>query len=236
MITMLADDSALEAVTQAESGFLNSLPEGATHVSCSTISVAAAKRLKEAHAARGQRLVSAPVFGRPEAAESAKLFVVAAGTEQALDRCAPIFAAIGQKTFVVGNDPEMANVVKLSGNFLIANVIESLGEAVALVRKYGIDAQQYMGILTSTLFSAPVYQTYGGKIARSEYEPVGFRMKLGLKDVRLALDAADAAAVPMPVASVIRDHMISALAQGMENADWSALAKLLARNAGLDAA
>jgi 3-hydroxyisobutyrate dehydrogenase-like beta-hydroxyacid dehydrogenase len=160
--------------------------------------------------------------------------VVAAGDPAALERCQPIFSAVGQKTFVVGGEPAMANVVKVSGNFLIANVIESVGEAMALVRKYGVDPQTYLQVLTDTLFGAPVYKTYGGKIARGEYEPAGFRMKLGLKDVRLALEAGEAVSAALPVASVIRDRMVEALARGMENADWSALAQLLARNAVLD--
>ena len=234
VVTMLADDAAVEAVTFGEEGVLRGLARGAAHVSSSTISVALAKRLQEAHAQRGQNFISAPVFGRPEAAEAAKLFVVAAGDAAALERCQPILSAVGQKTFVVGEEAAMANVVKVSGNFLIANVIESVGEAMALVRKYGVDPQTYLQVLTDTLFGAPVYKTYGGKIARGEYEPVGFRMKLGLKDVRLALEAGEAVSAPLPVASIIRDHMVEALAQGMENADWSALAQLLARNAGLD--
>jgi len=135
--------------------------------------------------------------------------------------------------FVVGDKPEMANVVKLSGNFLIASVIESLGEAIALARKYGIDPHQYVDFLTNSLFAAPVYKTYGTLIADEKYRPAGFKMRLGLKDIKLALAAAESADAPLPVASMIRDHMLTAISRGMDDADWSATAKLAAENAGL---
>ena len=199
----------------------------------STISVALAEKLTAAHASRGSTFAAAPVFGRPEAAAAARLFVVAAGPAAALDRCQPLFDIMGQRTFRFGERPSAASLVKLSGNFLIACVIESLGEAIALTRKGGIDQHQYVDFLTSTLFAAPIYKTYGGLIADERYRPAGFRMSLGLKDVTLALDAARAETVPLPVASLIRDHMLSALAQGYDDADWTALADLAARNAGL---
>ena len=148
-------------------------------------------------------------------------------------QCQPLFDAMGQKTYVVGEEASKANVIKFSGNFLIASMIESLGEAFALVRKHGIDPQQYLEILTSSLFNAPVYKTYGALIAQDKYQPVGFRLALGLKDIRLALAAAEAAAVPMPVASLIRDRLLTAVARGMQDADWASFARLAAENAGL---
>jgi 3-hydroxyisobutyrate dehydrogenase-like beta-hydroxyacid dehydrogenase len=199
----------------------------------STISVALSQQLAAEHAKRGQHYVSAPVFGRPEAAAAAKLFVVAAGDPAAVERAKPIFDAVGQRTFVIGAKPEMANVVKLSGNFLISSVIESLGEAIALARKYDIDPHEYVDFLTNTLFAAPVYKTYGGIIADERYKPAGFKMRLGLKDVRLVLAAAEAVDAPMPIASLIRDNVLAALGRGMEDLDWSATAKLAAENAGL---
>jgi len=231
--TMVADDKALEEIVWTH-GLLDALPRGGIHLSHSTISVALADRLAAAHAERGSTLVSAPVFGRPEAAAAAKLFVVAAGAGDAIDRCQPILDAVGQRTFRFGDRPSCANVVKLSGNFLIASMIESLGEAFALVRKSGIDPRQYLELLTGTLFNAPIYKTYGGIIAEERYRPAGFRLPLGLKDVTLALDAARAALVPMPLASLVRDHMIAGLAQGFEDADWSAVAALAAKSAGLE--
>ena len=180
VVTMLANDEAVEAVTFGEHGILASLAPGATHVSSSTISVALAERLTAAHADAEQGFVAAPVFGRPEAAAAAKLFVVAAGAPAAVQVISPLFEAIAQRTFVVSEEPKAANLVKLSGNFLIASVIESLGEAMALVDKAGVDKQEYLDILTSTLFGAPVYKTYGGLIARQEFEPAGFAAELGL--------------------------------------------------------
>ncbi len=199
----------------------------------STISVALSRKLAEEHARRGHKYIAAPVFGRPEAAEAGKLFIVAAGDKDAVERHRPLLEALGQRVFVMGDKPEMANVVKLSGNFLIASVIESLGEAIALTRKYGIDPHQYVEFLTNSLFAAPVYKTYGNLIADEKYQPAGFKMRLGLKDMKLALAAAESADAPLPVASMIRDHMLTAIARGMEDMDWSATAKLAAENAGL---
>ena len=233
LITMLADDHAVEEVVFGAGKGLSALGQGAVHISMSTISVALSERLADAHRKAGQAYVAAPVFGRPEAAAAAKLFVVAAGPDHALAKCQPLFDAIGQKTFVIGDKPPAANLVKLSGNFLIAAMIESLGEAVALVRKGGVDPHRYIEILTSTLFSAPAYKTYGAIIAGERYEPAGFKMTLGLKDIRLALAAADSLAAPMPVASLVHDHFLSGVAQGAGDSDWAGLARLAARNAGL---
>jgi 3-hydroxyisobutyrate dehydrogenase-like beta-hydroxyacid dehydrogenase len=233
LITMLADDQAVEAAVFGDGHGLSALAQGAVHISMSTISVALSDRLAEAHRNAGQAYVAAPVFGRPEAAAAAKLFIVAAGAEGALAHCQPLFDAMGQRTFLVGDKPSSANLVKLSGNFLLAAMIECLGEAFALVRKGGIEPHLYLEILTNTLFSAPAYKTYGTIIANQQYEPAGFKMSLGLKDIRLALAAADALAAPMPVASLVHDHFLSGVAQGAGDSDWSALARLAAANAGL---
>jgi 3-hydroxyisobutyrate dehydrogenase-like beta-hydroxyacid dehydrogenase len=232
VITMLANDDAVSAVTFGDDGALASLKAGAIHVSSSTISVALSERLTAAHADAGQRFVAAPVFGRPEAAAAAKLFVVAAGAEDAIAPLAPVFEAIGQRTFVVSDEPKAANLVKLSGNFLIASVIESLGEAMALVGKAGVDKNEYLEILTSTLFGAPVYKTYGGLIAREEFEPAGFAAELGAKDIRLVLAAADTLQAPLPIASLLRDRFLTLLANGGAQLDWSAVGALSAWQAG----
>lgn len=233
VITMLADDPAVEDTLLGSGNLLAAMEPGQVHVSMSTISVALSTCLAEAHARHGQSYVAAPVFGRPEAAAAAQLFVVAAGPKAAVEECEPLFAAMGQKTFCVGESQAAANVIKLSGNFLIASVLECLGEAFALVRKYGIDPQQYLEILTGTLFNVPLYKNYGTLIAQERFEPAGFRLQLGLKDVRLALAAADGRNVPMPVAGLLRDRFLAAMARGLENADWSAIAQLSAENAGL---
>lgn len=232
VITMLSDDAALENVAFGSGGVLENLGKGAVHVSSSTISVALSDRLTAAHEASGQRFISAPVFGRPEAAAAAKLFIAAAGKPEALDFCTPIFDALGQKTFRFGHQPSLANLVKLSGNFLIASVIESLSEAMALVSKGGLDQRQYLDFLTSTLFNAPVYKTYGGLIADKKFTPAGFVAPLGLKDVRLTLAAGESLRVPLPLASLIRDRFLTLLARGGESLDWSAISQIAAEDSG----
>jgi 3-hydroxyisobutyrate dehydrogenase-like beta-hydroxyacid dehydrogenase len=231
VITMLADDHVVEEVVFGD-GILSALPKGALHISSSTISVALSDRLTEAHAKAGQCFVAAPVFGRPEAAQAAKLFVAAAGPEDALAKAKPLFDAMGQRTFILGTKPSTANLVKLSGNFLIAVVIESLGEAIALVTKGGVDRHTYVDLLTSTLFSAPAYKVYGGIIADQKFTPAGFAAPLGAKDVRLALQAAESLHVPLPLASLLRDRFLTLLAQGGEALDWSAIATLAAKDSG----
>jgi 3-hydroxyisobutyrate dehydrogenase-like beta-hydroxyacid dehydrogenase len=233
LVTMVADDPALEDLIFGAGKVLEVLGRGATHISMSTISVSLSMRLAEAHAKCGQRYVSAPVFGRPEAAAAAKLFVVAAGPGEAVRACQPLFDAMGQRTFVMGEDAPVANVIKLGGNFLIASTIESFGEAFALVRKYGVNPHQFLDFLTNSLFTAPVHKTYGTLIADDKYQPVGFKVPLGLKDVRLILSAAEAASVPMPLASLVRDRFITLMAQGKQDEDWATIARLAAENAGL---
>jgi 3-hydroxyisobutyrate dehydrogenase-like beta-hydroxyacid dehydrogenase len=233
VVTMLSDDAAVEDVIFGSGDVLAALPRGGIHVGMSTISVALARRLTEAHRQAGQTYVSSPVFGRPEAAAAGKLYIVPAGSGDALAPLQPLFDAIAQGTFVMGEDPVAANVVKLSGNFLIASIIEGLGEAFTRVRKYGVDPQKYLGMITSSLFNAPVYKTYGSLIASDNYRPVGFKMALGLKDARLVLAAAEGVAAPMPLASLVRDRMLSGVARGRQNEDWSSFARLIAEDAGL---
>jgi 3-hydroxyisobutyrate dehydrogenase-like beta-hydroxyacid dehydrogenase len=233
VITMLANDEAVEGVVLGASGVIASLPAGAVHVSSSTISVALSKRLAEAHRKAGQRYAAAPVFGRPNMAAAGQLFIIAAGEPSAIEAAAPLFEAMGQRTFIVSETPEAANLIKLSGNFLGAAVMESLGEAMALVGKAGIDKRQYLEILTSTLFGAPVYTTYGGLIADGTFEPAGFAAPLGFKDIRLALAAAEDLRVPMPLANLLRDRFLTLLAHGGDKLDWSAIGQLAAKDAGV---
>ena len=232
VFTMLANDAALEAVLHGPDGVLAHLPRGAIHVSCSTISVALAEALTAAHEAAGQRFVSAPVFGRPDAAAAAKLFIAAAGAEADIARLQPLFDALGQRSFVMSDTPARANLVKLSGNFLIASVIEALGEALALVGKGGVDQRAYLDLLTSSLFNAPVYKTYGNLLVERNFEPPGFAAPLGQKDIRLVLTAAEALNVPMPLASLVRDRFLTLLANGGEALDWSAFGALAAKDSG----
>jgi 3-hydroxyisobutyrate dehydrogenase-like beta-hydroxyacid dehydrogenase len=232
VMTMLADDRAVEDVVFGDGGLLASLPPGAIHVSSSTISVDLAERLATAHEAHGRGFVSAPVFGRPDVAAAGQLMVMAAGASGAVGEVTPLLDAIGRKTFIVSETPSAANLVKLSGNFLLASVIESLGEAMALTAKAGIDRRRYLDILTSTLFDVPVYKTYGGMIADGKFEPPGFAAPLGQKDIRLTLAAADDLGVPMPFAGVLRDRFLTLMAHGGDRLDWSAVGGLAAVDAG----
>jgi 3-hydroxyisobutyrate dehydrogenase-like beta-hydroxyacid dehydrogenase len=232
VITMLANDDAVEQVVFGDGGILAALAAGAIHLSMSTISFALAERLAAAHREMDQGFVAAPVFGRPDAAAAAKLFIVAAGPKEAVSRCQPLFDALGQRIFVVAEAAPTANLVKLSGNFLIAAVIEGLAEAVALVSKAGVDRTQYVEILTSTLFGAPVYKTYGALIAEERFHPAGFKAELGYKDVQLALAAAKDLEAPMPMASLIADRFLALVASGGGGLDWSALALIAKRDAG----
>jgi 3-hydroxyisobutyrate dehydrogenase-like beta-hydroxyacid dehydrogenase len=234
VITMLADDAALEEVVFGNRGVLASLKQGAAHISSSTIGVAMSKRLAAAHSAAGQHYLAAPVFGRPDAAASGKLVVVVGGQPKVVETYMPLFGVMGQKTFVMSGKPEDANLVKLSGNFLIAAVIESLGEALALIGKGGLDRQQYLELLTTTLFDAPVYKVYGRLIVERRFEPAGFAAPLGQKDIRLTLAAAEELNVPLPLANLLRDRFLTLLAQGGKALDWSAIGQLAARDSGLE--
>jgi 3-hydroxyisobutyrate dehydrogenase-like beta-hydroxyacid dehydrogenase len=232
VITMLADDAAAARIVLADDGIVGKLRRGAIHISMSTISVALSKDLAQAHARAGQRFVAAPVFGRPEAAAAAKLFIVAAGDPAAVETCLPLFGAMGQKTLSIGTEPSAANLVKLSGNFLLAAAIEALGEAVALVGKAGVDRQAFVDLLTSTIFPAPTYKTYGDLIAADKFEPARFAAPLGFKDIRLTLAAAESLRVPMPVGSLLRDRFLRLLAQqGGDDLDWAAIGGLASQDA-----
>ena len=232
LMTMLANDEAVENLVLGREAILASLRPGALHISSSTISVALSQRLSQEHSRHGQRYLAAPVFGRPDAAAAAQLVVVAGGEPSAIEVASPLLAAIARKVFVVGAVPHTANLVKLSGNFLNASVIESLGEAFALITKGGVDRQKYLEIIAS-LFNAPAYAIYGALIASGRFEPAGFAAPLGQKDIRLLLAAADALGVPLPVGGLMRDRFLTLMAHGGERLDWSAIGALAARDAGL---
>jgi 3-hydroxyisobutyrate dehydrogenase-like beta-hydroxyacid dehydrogenase len=225
LVSMLADDAATRAMLLAP-GALDALPAHAVHVDMATLSVELVQELARWHQAHGTRFVAAPVFGRVEVAQAAKLFIIAAGAPAAVATAQPLFDAMGQRTFVVGVQPHQASSLKIAGNFMIANVIELLGEAFALAAGQGVPIATTADVLTSTLFSAPVFKTYAALITERRYQPVAFRMGLGLKDVKLALAAAEAAGVPLPLASLLRDRLLTSMASGHADLDWSALAEL----------
>jgi 3-hydroxyisobutyrate dehydrogenase-like beta-hydroxyacid dehydrogenase len=233
VLTMLADDSAVKSVVEGNSGLLVRMPRGAVHASLSTISVALSRELAASHAAAGQGYVAAPVFGRPAAADSGQLLVVAAGDSDKVARITAVLQAFSRQIVTLGKEPAQANAMKLAGNFLIAAMIESLGEAFAFVRRHDIDPRVFLETVNGGLFQSPVYNTYGLIIADKKFSPAGFALPLGLKDVRLLLDAAGAANVPLPLASLLRDHMIAGLARGKGQLDWSSVAEVIAEDAGL---
>ena len=234
VVTMLADDHAEEEMSLAQRSFVEKLGRGGVHVALSTIAPATARRLAEHHAKHGVEYVAAPVFGRPEAAAAKRLWVCASGNATARNRVAPLLAAIGQGTFEFGDDPGTANVVKLCGNFLIASAIEALAEALTLAEKNGVSKKDVAELFGKTLFACPVYQGYGKQIAEERFQPAGFRLSLGLKDISLVLQTAAASAMPMPLASLLRDRWLTGMAKGRADLDWTAVALGVAEDAGLN--
>jgi 3-hydroxyisobutyrate dehydrogenase-like beta-hydroxyacid dehydrogenase len=233
VMTMVSDDHAIEELCLGPNSFVEKLGTGGIHVSFSTISPAMARKLAEHHKKHKVEFVVATVFGRPEAAEAKKLWVCTSGLEAAKKRIAPMLAAIGQGTFDFGEEAPSANVVKLCGNFLIASAIESLAEAFSLAEKNGVDKKRVAEMLGKTLFACPVYQGYGKQISEERFEPAGFRLALGLKDITLAQETAAASKMPLPVASLLRNRWLTAMAKGRENMDWTAVAIGVAEDAGL---
>jgi 3-hydroxyisobutyrate dehydrogenase-like beta-hydroxyacid dehydrogenase len=232
VFTMLSDDQAVSEVVFGNTGIAAELKAGAAHISSSTISTALSRQLTEKHTANKQIYIRAPVFGRPEAAEAKKLIVIPAGDREAMERYRPLFDAIGRATFIVGTEPSQANLVKLCGNFMIASMLEAFGEAFATIEKAGIKRSLFLEVIDE-LFGSPIYKNYGAVVAEQKFQPAGFALKLGFKDVRLAIEAAQELNVPLPLASLIRDHLISAMAHGEEDWDWSTVALVSARSAGI---
>jgi 3-hydroxyisobutyrate dehydrogenase-like beta-hydroxyacid dehydrogenase len=230
VLMMLADDHALRAVM--DDGLLAALRAPTVVVNHSTVSVAYARELSAAVIARGAGYVAAPVFGRPPVAQAGQLNIVVAGAAQQLAQVQPALDAMGKQCWPVGSAPEQANVVKIAGNLMIASAIQSMAESAALVRAHGIEAADFLALMTQTLFAAPVYSGYAGMIGERRYQPAGFKARLGLKDVELGLSAAGAAQVPLPVASVIRDALLDALAHGGAEQDWAVLGDVASRRAG----
>jgi len=237
VVSMLPDDDAVRDVALGRAdlgvrGLAQGLRPGAIHLCMSTISTAMASQLKEAHARQGQGYVAAPVFGNPDAAKERLLYIVAAGTAGNLARCQPLFDSLGQKTMVVGAEPWHANLVKLLGNMMSATALEMISEAVAVFLKRGLDPKPFIDIMTSTMFGGRVHKIYGDKIVKNSYAP-GFVMPLVLKDVRLALAEAEAAGAPLPSVDVVRDRLITGIARGYDNLDWTGLGLIAAEEAGI---
>lgn len=221
VVTMLADDAAIEAVWLAQK-LVEKIPRETIHLNMASVSLRMAERLTELHEIRGTAYVSAPVFGRPHAARAGELDIVAAGPHEVIARCVPIFEALGKQWFDVGPRAPHANIVKIARNYLLGAIIEGLGEAFALVGKSGVAPAQFLEIITSTSMNAPAYKNYGGLMVTPPQKPT-FTLKLGMKDVELALQAGGDTGVPMPMAALIREQHIAAVARGYGDRDWAAL-------------
>lgn len=233
VVTMVANDAALDAVTLGDAGFAAPLGEGGLHISMSTIAPETSRKLAHEHAARGSRFLAAPVFGRPEAAAARKLWICQSGSGEAKARARPILEALSQGIHDFGPDPGAANVVKLGGNFLILSAIEAMAEAMTLGEKSGIDRKAMADFFGQTVFSCPIYQNYGRILGERTYEPAGFRLDLGMKDVRLVRDVAEDAKVPMPIADLLHARLLCGLAKGRAGLDWTAIEMSSAEDAGL---
>jgi 3-hydroxyisobutyrate dehydrogenase-like beta-hydroxyacid dehydrogenase len=234
VVSMLADDDAVEGVVFRTDGLMHGLRRGGCHVGMSTISVALSRRLAAAHEAAGQGYVAAPVFGRPDAAAARQLWIITGGPVADVERAAGVFAALGQGTFHLG-EAAQASLAKLLGNFLIASTIEMLGEALTAVEKAGVPPARFLEVMTGTLFGAPVIRRYGQLIADTEFEPAAFRLELGLKDVDLALQAGEELRAPLPLGELLRERFVTALARGRGELDWSGIAGVIREAAGLPA-
>jgi len=232
-ISMLPNDDSMRAVF-VDGGVLPANGSPTIHVNMATASVACAEELTELHRKHGVPYVAATVWGRPDAAAAAHLSIAVAGDGKAIAKVQPLFDVLGRRTTRVGDEPRMANVAKIAGNLLVASAIEAMGEAAALVRGYAMSAPDFLDLIVTALFDVPVYRGYAAQIGSGIYEPPGFDMKLGFKDVRLALAAGEKVNVPLPFANVLRDAFLDALAHGDASKDWAAIAKVAARRAGLE--
>jgi 3-hydroxyisobutyrate dehydrogenase-like beta-hydroxyacid dehydrogenase len=232
LFSMLASDQIMQEVG-LDAALLEKAAKGLLHVNLATISPAFARALAAAHDSRGLGYVAAPVFGRPDAAAKGQMVVLAAGDNDAVTKAEPLLAQIGRRTVKVGENPEQANLFKIAGNFMIMSVLETLGEAFALLKKGGVDTGQFLDTMTEGLFAAPVYKNYGKQILDQAYEPAGFFLKLGLKDANLVKGASDALAVPMPLLDLVRGHYEEAIKKGWGEKDWASIAALIAEKAGL---
>jgi 3-hydroxyisobutyrate dehydrogenase-like beta-hydroxyacid dehydrogenase len=233
VFTMLADDAALDDVAGRKDGLLESLPAGGIHICSGTHGIGIVRKLKAAHAARGQVLLAAPMLGRPEMVASGQAGMVISGPAEALSRCAPLFAAIGRRSFEAGTDPEAATAIKIANNFVLGCAIEAMGEGFSLVRKFGVLPQIFQEVMTDGLFACSAYKAYGKIIVEETYDRVGQMAVLGLKDANLALAAGEAVGVPLPSGNVWRDRLVGAVAHGDGGKDWAVMALEQARASGL---
>ncbi|HLH12179.1 MAG TPA: NAD(P)-dependent oxidoreductase [Methylovirgula sp.] len=233
VVTMLADDATIASVILGP-GVLDGARGDLVHIVSATISVAFSRRLEEIHAQRGLAYVAAPVLGRPDVAAAGDLHILAAGDPAHIRRVAPLLEAMGKATWTIGSQPHQANLIKIATNFLLASAIEAMSESVALARRHDIDPHKLIEVITGTLFAAPAYKVYGPAILRGAFDEAGFKLALGLKDVRLALAASEEAGAPLPFAGILRDNFVDAIGHGEAEKDWAAVSKVALRRAGLE--
>lgn len=234
IFTMLADDDSLNQVCKGENGFILALKKGAIHISMSTIAPETAANLNEMHQKNGSFYLSSPVFGRPTAAAEAKLFICLSGQEQAKQLAKPLLEQVGQAVYDFGEDVKAANVLKLTGNFMIMASMETMAEAFTLAEKNGLDRKQVADFFGNTVFNAPIYKNYGTLIANNNYQPVGFKSTLGFKDARLASKMALDAEMPAPLLNLVYNRLLGAIAQGKGEQDWAeSIAKGVSNDAGI---
>jgi 3-hydroxyisobutyrate dehydrogenase-like beta-hydroxyacid dehydrogenase len=232
VFSMLSNDQVMRDVGLA-GPLLEKATKGLIHVNAATISVAFARELQAAHKKAGLEYLSAPVFGRPDMAASAQLVLVVGGSAAAREKIQPVFDKIGSRTVPVGEEAEKANLFKIAGNFMIASELESIGEAFALLRKGGVDAALFHDVLSGRLFTGAVFKNYGQMVLNKQYEPAGFALSLGLKDVNLARAAAEGLGVPMPTADLLKKNYDEAMSWGWQDKDWSAIGEVSAKKAGV---
>ncbi|KXW55461.1 MAG: NAD(P)-dependent oxidoreductase [Betaproteobacteria bacterium] len=233
VITMLANDEALDSVSFGQDGILANLNKQAIHISMSTVSPELIEKLSQEHENHEQKFLSAPVFGRPEAALSRKLWVVMSGKQSVKEEVKEVVNALGQGVFDFGEKVSAANLIKIAGNFMILSMVEAISESLALLEKNGVERQSFIDFITSTLFNIPIYQNYGKIIAQRQYEPAGFKLELGLKDVNLMHEASSNARVPMPIVDILYSRFLTSIAKNRAHFDWSAIELIAAENAGL---
>lgn len=233
VVTMVANDAALKEVTLGTQGFARTLGAGGLHISMSTVSPETSRLLAQEHALHGSLFVSAPVFGRPEAAAAKKLWIVQSGNAAAKARAEPVLRALGQGIHDFGEEPGAANVVKLSGNFVILSAVEAMGEALALAEKNGVDRNALAAFWGETIFGCPICQNYSRLLAQRRFEPAGFKLELGLKDVRLVREVAEAVTLPMPLADLLHERLLTSLARGRGGIDWTGIELVTAEAGGL---
>lgn len=234
VITMLPSDGALDSLLTAEDGLLNNIQSGKAHVVMGTHGIEIIRKLTKAHKEANQVFVAAHVLGRPDLAATGQLSIVPAGPQDTVKMLQPVFDVLGKRTFVAGEDPQSASAVKIANNFVLGCAIEAMGEAMSLVRKLGVEPAMFHEVLTEGLFGAPAYEVYGKMIVDEAYDSMGATAIIGLKDINLALQAAESAQMPLPSASVMRDRLLGAIAHGDSALDWAVVAKEQARASGIE--